>query len=71
MPTEKAADSDKLDGKDASEIGLRDLRIVSSTSANNSDSSKSAFAHDPLAYVVVGAGADINGGKSGSPPNMS
>jgi len=67
----KVADlnSDELDGKSASGIGVNGLEQVSSSSANNSDSSKTAVASCPSEKVVVGTGYDISGGKSGFSPN--
>lgn len=62
--------SDELDGKSASGIGVNGLEQVTSSSANNSDSSKTATAVCPEGKVVVGTGYSISGGKSGSFPNV-
>jgi hypothetical protein len=60
---------DKLDGKDSSEIGLHGLQRVYATSASNSDSPKRVTVNCPSGKVIVGTGADLYGGTSGTPPN--
>ena len=61
--------ADKLDGKDSSEIGLHSLERVYATSALNSDSPKRVSPNCPSGKVIVGTGASISGGTSGTPPN--
>jgi hypothetical protein len=61
--------ADRLDGKDSSEIGLHGLERVYSISALNSDSPKHVSPNCPSGKVIVGTGASISGGTSGTPPN--
>jgi hypothetical protein len=61
--------ADELDGKNATGIGVNGLERVSATSDNNSVSPKSVGVSCPAGKVVVGTGADIIGGKSGTFPN--
>ncbi len=61
--------SDELDNKSASEIGVNGLDQVISVSDANSESSKTATAVCPDAKVVVGTGYSITGGKSGNFPD--
>lgn len=62
--------TDEVDGKSADEIGVNGLEQVSSSSVNNSNSSKTATAVCPAGKVVVGTGYSISGGTSGSFPNV-
>ena len=62
--------SDELDGRSASEIGVNGLEQVTSSSDSNSNSSKTATAVCPDGKVVVGTGYSIPGGKSGISPNL-
>jgi hypothetical protein len=61
--------SDKLDGKSASEIGVNGRLIVSNSSASNSASPKAVGAACPPGKVLVGTGYTVNGGSSGTPGN--
>jgi hypothetical protein len=62
-------DSDKLDGKSATEIGVNDRLIVSNSSLSSSNSPKGVGVACPPGKVLVGTGYDINGGSSGAPGN--
>lgn len=66
--TGKVADADKLDGKDSSAY-LNGLQRVTTASARNSDSPKSAQAVCPPGKQVIGTGADLDGAWKGVPPN--
>jgi hypothetical protein len=61
--------ADKLDGKNATQLGVNGLQIVVANSLFNSSSPKGATATCPAGKVVVGAGYDISGGTSGDPGN--
>ena len=61
--------ADKLDGMDASEIGINGLQRIEESSAENSDSPKQVTASCPSSKVLVGTGFDVFGGKSGTSPN--
>ncbi len=61
--------SDKVDGKSATEIGVNGRELVSNSSLNNSNSPKGVGVACPPGKVVVGAGYDIGGGKVGTQPN--
>lgn len=65
----KVADSDKLDGKDATEIGVNGLEKVSAHSVGNSDSAKTVTVACPSGKLVVGTGFAIHGGARGNYPN--
>ncbi len=62
--------ADKLDGKDASAIGVNGLERVQDTSAHDSNSNKTAIALCPTGKVVVGTGFNIAGGKTGDNPQF-
>ena len=59
--------ADKLDGKNATQLGVNGLQIVAAESLFNSSSPKGATATCPAGKVVVGAGYNISGGTSGDP----
>jgi hypothetical protein len=61
--------SDKVDGKSASEIGVNGRLIVSNSSSSNSASPKGVGAACPSGKVLVGTGYNVNGGSSGAPGN--
>jgi hypothetical protein len=58
--------ADRLDGKDASQIGVNGHEQHSSTSADNSNSPKTATADCPSGKILVGSGYNISGGKTGA-----
>ena len=58
--------SDKLDGKSATEIGVNGRQIVSNSSLRNSASPKGGGAACPPGKVLVGTGYTVNGGSSGA-----
>jgi hypothetical protein len=62
--------ADMVDGKNATQIGVNGREQVESDSVSNSDSPKSATAPCPPGKLLVGTGADIFGGKSGTSPNL-
>jgi len=62
--------SDKLDGKSASEIGVNGLSVVTATTPSNSNSPKSVSVGCPEGKVIVGVNHQIDGGSSGVSPNM-
>jgi hypothetical protein len=61
--------ADKLDGKNATQIGVNGLERVHSISPSDSSSPKIAQVFCPEGKVLVGTGYDLNGGTSGFPPN--
>ena len=62
--------SDSIDGKDVTQIGVNGLQRIEVESAENSISSKQATATCPSGKVLVGTGFDIFGGKSGTSPDQ-
>jgi hypothetical protein len=58
--------SDKLDGKSASEIGVNGLTRVAATSVSNSESPKIAFVYCPPGKVIVGTGFGLTGNNTGA-----
>lgn len=61
--------ADKLDGKDADQIGVNGLVQVSAASGDNSASPKSVSVGCPAGKALVWSGYDLVGGKSGVSPN--
>ena len=69
-PTKVAnLNSDKLDGKDSTEIGVNGWERVTTYGEFNSTSPKVWQTSCPSGKVVVGTGFDINGGKTGFSPD--
>jgi len=54
-------DADKLDGRDASQIGVNGVELVSKRGADNSTSSKSVQVNCPAGKIAVGGGGRIVG----------
>lgn len=67
--SEKAADSDRLDGKSVEQVGVNGLQRVPSASPSNSDSPKRASVKCPPGKVLTGSGGYIVGGTTGASPN--
>ena len=61
--------SDKLDGKSASEIGVNGLTYIEKTTAYDSISPKTAFAECPAGTKVIGSSYYIIGGTNNVSPN--
>jgi len=69
-PTKVAnLNSDKLDGKDSTEIGVHGWERGASSGEFNSTSPKVWQTSCPSGKVVVGTGFDITGGKTGFSPD--
>ena len=62
--------ADKLDGKDATEIGVNGWEEVEHASAWNSDYYKVVDAHCPEDKIVVGTGFDVQGAWGGTGSNQ-
>jgi hypothetical protein len=65
-----AQNADTVDGKSASQIGVNGLVWVEDTSILSSSADKAVPAVCPQGKVIIGMGAEVDGGTSGAYPNL-